>query len=93
MPCQLQPSRPLVSAEIQARENLSVDKLAEVLYPGVSYDVALPQMWVDDCSRNKSFDPRGMVVWGYPTRSNIFGDPLPLTIEAQDFLTEHYWDK
>ena len=92
MRSQLPPSRPLVSAEIQAGEGLTVDKLADLLYPGVTYDTALPQPWVNDCSRNKNFDPRGMVVWGYPKGCSVFGDPLPLTLEAQDFLAEHYWE-
>ena len=57
------------------------DELAKLLYPGVTYDVALPQQWVDEVT-NEHFDPRYCVVWGYTSRQPIYGEPLALTQEA-----------
>jgi hypothetical protein len=41
------------------------------------YDTALPQPWVNAMTA-AGFDPRGLVVWGYPPRS-LLGVPVPLT--------------
>ena len=68
----------------------TVQETAERMWPGVSYDTALPQPWVNvilsqeywNCAE-KGFDPRGKFVWGYPDKC-IFGVPLPLTAEAAD---------
>jgi hypothetical protein len=62
--------------------------LAEKLYPSVIYDTALPQGWVDICMAN-GFDPRPCVIWGY-LAGNVFGKPLPLTAEAEEFLRIMY---
>jgi len=66
----------------QARElEFTKSELAEMLYPGVPFDVALPQNWIDEV-RHEFFDPRINVVWGYPPRNAVFGEPLALTTEA-----------
>ena len=54
---------------------------ANKLYPGITYDTAMPQEWVDRCIQEHDFDPRGCVVWSYP-KDSIFGLPLPLNQEA-----------
>jgi hypothetical protein len=59
----------------------TVGQIAEELYRGVTYDTALPQTWVDTM-QNRGFDPRGVVVWGYPEGNTLYGQPLPLTVEA-----------
>lgn len=59
---------------------LTVGELAELLYPGATFDYAMPQFWVDDMVK-AGFDPRGQVVWLYEKGSS-FGRPAPLTAEA-----------
>jgi hypothetical protein len=66
----------------EARElEFTKDELAGLLYPGIPFDVALPQQWLDEVT-NEHFDPRINCVWGYPTRNKVFGEPLPLTTGA-----------
>lgn len=70
------------------------NEVTERMWPGVTFDTALPQPWVNaimaedaywvGCDHGK-FDPRGQIVWGYP-KGSLFGLPLPLTIEAMCFL-------
>ena len=68
--------------DIQASElEFTKDELARILYPGVTFDIALPQDWVDRVS-HEHFDPRTNVVWGYTKRCTILGEPLALTTEA-----------
>jgi hypothetical protein len=55
------------------------------IYPGITFDCALPQPWVD----GHAFDVRPHFVWGYP-QSYLFGLPLPLTHEGRDWLDETY---
>ena len=62
------------------------DELAAQIYPDTQYDTALPQPWVDHCQA-KGFDPRGTVVWGYPT-GYAMGKPMPLTMQAARKLQE-----
>lgn len=61
-------------------EHETVGELAARLYPDITFDYALPQSWVD-IVRDRGFDPRGKVVWGYP-KGSLHGFPLPLTWEA-----------
>ena len=58
----------------------SVREMAEKLYPGVTYDTALPQGWVNEMQA-LGFDPRGQVIWLYPN-GLLAGQPAPLTAEA-----------
>lgn len=60
--------------------NTTVTELANQLYPATTFDTALPIHWVRAC-RARRFDPTGSIVWGYP-QGFIFGQPLPLTLEA-----------
>lgn len=65
---------------------MTVSQAAERLFPGVTFDTALPQPWVD-WAREKGVDVRGHFVWGYPKgEGNVFGRPLPLTEKAKLFL-------
>ena len=59
----------------------SKGELAKLVYPDTTYDTALPQDWVNAVTK-QGFDPRPVVVWGYP-KGSIFGMPLPLTVEAE----------
>jgi hypothetical protein len=61
-------------------EMQSVKELAHQLYPGLTFDTALPQSWVKACN-NRGFDPRGSVIWGYPKDFHS-GHPFPLTVEG-----------
>ena len=76
--------------KLQHRKDLPAWKtkgeLATELYPTMTYDTALPQNWVNMCME-KGFDPRFSVVWGYPA-DTIMGRPFPLTLEADEFLSE-----
>lgn len=62
---------------------MSVRTLADQLYPGILYDAALPQGWVDGCV-GCGYDPRGQWVWGYPASGPEGGVPLPLIRDARD---------
>lgn len=58
----------------------SVSAAAERMYPGVTFDTALPQPWVD-AMRAESKEVRGHFVWLYP-EGCTFGMPAPVTVEA-----------
>jgi hypothetical protein len=45
--------------------NETVDEAAARLYPGNTYDTALPQQWVD-ALYTRGLDPRGHMIWLYP---------------------------
>jgi hypothetical protein len=65
----------------QARElEFTTEELAGLLYPGITFDTALPQDWVD-LTHTYGFDPRGTVVWLY-RKGDIFGRPQPLTMDS-----------
>lgn len=57
---------------------------AQILYPGLVFDTALPQLWVNEALRAE-FDVRPHFIWGYPAH-NILGMPYPLTQEGYDWL-------
>ncbi len=65
----------------------TVSEAAERLFPGVTFDTALPQPWVD-WAREKGTDVRGHFVWGYDDKAPTFGRPLPLTDKAVLFLED-----
>ena len=52
--------------------------LSATLYPGITVDSALPQVWVD-AATDRGFDPRPHVVWAYP-KGSVFGEPRPITL-------------
>jgi len=58
----------------------TVSQAAERMYPGVTFDTALPQPWVNEMA-DLDMDVRGNVVWGYPENST-FGFPLPVTTDG-----------
>ena len=55
-----------------------IDKshLTQIRYPGIDFDCALPQGWVDDMARD-GIDVRRHFVWIYPPR-HVFGFPGPI---------------
>jgi hypothetical protein len=66
------------------------DAAAARIYPGITYDTALPQGWVNSAIAGAfpsapAFDPVPHFVWGYPDKM-LFGLPLPLTQEGMDYL-------
>ena len=71
---------------IESKSVFTKRDAAEMLYPGVKYDGALPQNWVNDARDNWEFDVRGCVIWAYPEEYSAFGTPFPLTTEAAKFL-------
>jgi hypothetical protein len=67
----------------------TVGELARQLYPGVIYDPALPQPWVDDMARRWGMEARGSFIWAYPEdlprhgyRRPLTGLPVPLVRET-----------
>ena len=68
------------------RQGWSKQDWAEATYPGLTYDCALPQPWVDACG---DYDPRLWWVWGYPESHSTFGLPLPLCVEAVREIPAH----
>lgn len=71
---------PDLPSVVDLPEGTTKGELAERLYPGVTFDTALPQPWVNECQA-LGFDPRPGFVWGFPA-GLIWGTPLPLTAEA-----------
>jgi hypothetical protein len=70
----------------------NVDDLAKRHYPGMTYDPALPQQWVDYVTAKTGKSPAHWptkCVFGYP-EGFLFGTPLPLTTEAQELLHSLY---
>lgn len=63
---------------------LTVSTVAR-LYGLSSFDTALPIEWVKQCL-SKGFNPVGVVVWCYDF--TVFGEPFPLTQEAEQELRQ-----
>lgn len=59
----------------------TVTEAALARYPGVTYDTALPQGWVDIVKQATGHDVRGHFVWLYEN-GNVFGRAAPITIEG-----------
>lgn len=65
------------------------DEIAKSLYPGMTYDTAIPQEWLDKAAKLIPTIPYHdilfSIVWGYPEKGNggIFGRPMPLTQEGE----------
>ena len=59
------------------------------LYGLNSFDTALPIEWVKQCL-SKGFNPVSVVVWCYDF--NAFGEPFPLTQEAEQELHQIFPD-
>lgn len=73
------------------RERITCGDLAAALYPGQTYDCALPQAWVDRFNDRYYLATGGACltlafVWLYP-QGSIFGQPAPLYREAAAWLT------
>lgn len=69
-------------------EECTIKELADALYPGVTWDPALPQDWIEE-QRTRGWEPVGAVVWGYsPYFNTLDGIPMPLTLEASEELME-----
>ena len=54
---------------------MKLNELAEKTYPGVTFDTALPQQWVDAMSE-RGFDVRGHFVTLYPKDSVAYMAPI-----------------
>ena len=74
--------------------NMTVESLAEDIYPNTTYDTALPHEWVMQIRTFTGGDPDrdptrwpARCVFGYP-KGSIFGRPLPLTREAEELLEQ-----
>jgi hypothetical protein len=53
----------------------TVNQAAEERYPGVTFDTALPQQWVDAMSE-RGFDVRGHFITLYPKDSVAYMAPI-----------------
>ncbi len=62
----------------------TVSQAAERMYPGVTYDTALPQTWVN-AHRHEGHEVRGHFVWLYP-EGNLMGMPGPITVEGVQMM-------
>ena len=77
---------------VEIRE--TVVEAAERMWPGVTFDTALPQEWVNKITAQKywggvenDFSPLGNFVWGYPEEvGGMCGIPLPVTPKGAAFL-------
>lgn len=67
----------------------TVGELAAAIYHDITYDISLPQEWLNQVEKSTGVYLAGSVVWGYPTAFRMFGCPLPLTVEAADLLAEY----
>lgn len=54
---------------------VTVYELAEKIYPGVTFDSALPQAWVD-AMQDRGFDVRGHFVTLYPKEGISYMAPI-----------------
>lgn len=71
--------------------HITKGELAEQLYPGQTWDGALPQPWVDQ--HWAAFEAAtgienfcGGFIWLYDDRAPLFGRPAPLHTEAAEWL-------
>jgi hypothetical protein len=64
-----------------------VRQIIQNCYQMQTFDTSLPQGWYDRFTKVMGINPFGRFVWGYPEGS-LFGEPLPLTQEAADWLVE-----
>lgn len=69
-------------------DGMTKGELAKQLYSGQTYDVSLPQKWVNDFKTKTGFDPVSQVVWLYTDRDSI-GRPAPLTKEAKAAIEKY----
>lgn len=76
-----------MSLQTYFRDDVSQLKTAAAgrLYPGLVFDTALPQSWVDEM-HERGFDAVPHFVWGYPD-GPISGNPYPITYEGMKMLT------
>lgn len=67
-------------------------QMAKELYGGYTYDLALPQGWVDKFARitgQPSWKVPGFFVWLYIGGGPITGQPAPLTLDACKWLKSY----
>jgi hypothetical protein len=63
----------------------TVSEAAEKLYPGMTFDTALPQTWVNFMTK-MWWNPVGYFVWGYPKEHSVMGAAAPISIKACKFI-------
>ena len=81
--------RPLPTLEEIKEKNITKDSLAKLLLPGITYDCALPQEWLDSISQKYEgkYDLlRSTIVWAYPPHNSMFGEPTALCLETEALL-------
>ena len=66
------------------------EQAAQRMYPGVTFDMALPQDWVDMMIDKHDADVRPHFVWGY--ENSMMGCPLPVTAEGAQMMYRAYND-
>ncbi len=71
---------PYLPLRVETRGQTTAE-IADRLYFGITYDTALPQLWVDEYARY-GYNPVGDFVWIYP-EGYIMGMPGPLCQEAK----------
>ena len=70
------------------RIRITKGELANELYGAHTFDLALPQPWVDAC-RDRGYDVRGECVWIY-RHGFICGEPAALTLDFFNWYLEQY---
>jgi hypothetical protein len=57
----------------------------ERLFPGLTFDCALPQDWLNQFPGDQYDTVRSGTIWAYP-QGSIFGIPVPITEQAADTI-------
>ena len=72
---------------IELPESITKKELADSIYGHLTYDLALPQSFVDYCLE-RGFDPRPDIVWLYAP-NDLIGFPAPLTLDALRWMVTY----
>jgi hypothetical protein len=83
-PAHLPHLKPLEQIDNPYYKDISKDEAAKLL--GIkSFDVSLPQHWVEYCCQKLGVNPVPHVVWSYDTSK--FGNPVGITREGRILVT------
>jgi hypothetical protein len=83
-PAHLPHLKPLEQIDNPHYKDISKDEAAKEL--GIkSFDVSLPQSWVEYCRQKLGVNPVPHVVWSYDT--SRFGNPVGITREGRTLVT------
>jgi len=82
--------RNLTRGEYMSEHQLSnfdnKSRLAHMLYPDLTFDSALPQLWLNHWDGREYRSVLTGTVWAYPKEEANFGLPFPVTEEANHLI-------